>query len=94
MKKLTVLSVAAVLAVLGATAPQISQAQSAPFGPGWYFYSICGLVGSAASQCWFGQFAMFGAYSSAEACAQTINLMSGTAFLSWPYAPSTCFYQQ
>lgn len=94
MKGISAIVASAVLAVLGAFASQPSAADPGPAGPGWYFVSVCGLYGSAAQYCWFGQVGYFGPYTSEASCTSTVQLLLSTnsILVTYPYAPSTCFY--
>lgn len=78
-----------------ALAPAVSRADPGPSGPGWYFISICGLYGDAAARfCWLGQAAYFGPYTTEASCTSTVQLLINTnsIFVTYPYAPSSCFY--
>lgn len=90
MKSLVVAFVLAALVIM----PKPSQAQTAPLGPGWYFVSICGLYGEATQWCWFGQAAYFFGGNTEPECTATLTSLinSGSILVTWPYAPSNCFY--
>lgn len=93
-KHLSILA-AAVLAVSGLLASKPSEAQTGPAGPGWYFVSVCGLTEPAASQyCWFGYVGYFGPYTTESSCSSALQslLNYNSVLVTWPYAPSSCFY--
>lgn len=94
-KRLSILAVTGVLAVLGALASKPSEAQTAPAGSGWYFFSICAYYGTPSSWlCLYGPYIYFGPYTSAASCTSTLQLLLNTRnpFVTDPYAPSNCFY--
>lgn len=92
LKNLLVIIAVTALAML---APKPVQAQSAPAGAGWYFFSVCAYYGTPASWlCGYGPFIYFGPFTTEASCTSTLQLMLNTnsPLITDPYAPSNCFY--